>query len=119
MGDRKYIHLVFMVGAIVMSWIMINLTEWIWSYFTRPERLYVNLVGVAAGILIVGKYWISKSTFEWVSTIVNELRRVTWPNKQETTSATYVVIITVFIAAIIMFTFDWFWSLVTDWILSS
>jgi len=119
MGDRKYIHLVFMIGMVVMSWIMINATEWIWSYFTRPPRLYVNLVGVAAGMLIVGRYWLRKSAFEWVTLIVNELRRVTWPTKQETTSATYVVIIFVFIAAIIMFLFDYFWSFVTNWILSS
>ncbi|MBU1220607.1 preprotein translocase subunit SecE [Myxococcota bacterium] len=119
MGERKYIHLVFLVGMIVMSWIMINLTEWIWGYFARPERLWVSLIGVAAGAIFVGRYWMRKSAFEWVSLIVNELKRVTWPTKQETSSATYVVIITVFISAIIMFTFDWFWSFVTDWILTS
>ncbi len=119
MGDRKYVHLVFMVMALIASWIAIKSIDLAWSFFARPEGVWIDLAGVALGLGVVGHYWLKQDSFDWVATIVHELKRVTWPNKQETSSATVVVIITVFIAAIIMSIFDWFWAMVTDFILLS
>ncbi len=117
MGDRKYIHLVFMVLAVVASWVAINLVDLVWSYFARPAKLWPQLIGVTAGVLVVSFYWLKQETFDWVGSIVHELRRVTWPTKQETYSATVVVIITVIISTILLFIFDAFWAFATDKIL--
>jgi preprotein translocase SecE subunit len=118
MGNRKYVHLVFMVGAILLSWILIQATSLVWSYFGPPHELYSKIIGLLLGIGIIGSSWIRPKSFDKVGTIVSELNRVTYPSKQETTSATYVVIITVFISAVIMFSFDWFWSYFTDLLLT-
>jgi preprotein translocase subunit SecE len=48
--------------------------------------------------------------------VVVELKKVTWPNAQETRSATVVVIITVFIMAFFLGIFDLFWSSVMDFL---
>ena len=53
----------------------------------------------------------------WITDIVSELRKVTWPTRKETSQATVVVIITVIIAAIFLQIFDALWSRVTGYIL--
>ncbi len=124
MGNRKYVHLVFMVGALILSWIMIQFLQLLWSYgfvqklIGHPHELYSRIAGILIGVGFVGYYWTRESSFEKVGSIVNELSRVTWPTKQETQSATYVVIITVIISAVIMGVFDWWWSWFTDFLLS-
>ena len=119
MGDRKYIHLVFLILVLVTSWVTIKSIDLAWSMFARPDKLWPDLIGVVFGILVVGYYWMKRETFEWVGAIVHELKRVTWPTKAETSSATIVVIITVIIAAILMGIFDYFWAFATDYILSA
>jgi len=117
MGDRKYIHLVFLILVLVTSWVMVKSIDLVWSMFARPDKLWPDLIGLGFGIVVVGYYWMKRETFDWVGSIVHELKRVTWPTKAETSSATIVVIITVIIASILMGFFDYFWALVTDYIL--
>jgi len=117
MGDKKYIHLVFMVLAVVASWVAINLVELVWSYFARPAKLWPELMGIGIGVIAVGFYWLKQDAFDWVGSIVHELKRVSWPNKQETYSATVVVIVTVIIFSILLFFFDAIWAFTTDKIL--
>ncbi|PKN46001.1 MAG: preprotein translocase subunit SecE [Deltaproteobacteria bacterium HGW-Deltaproteobacteria-17] len=117
MGDRKYIHLVFLVLVLLASWVSIKSIDLVWSMFARPDKLWPELLGIGLGLLVVGFYWLKQETFDWVGAIIHELKRVTWPTKTETSSATVVVVITVIIAAILMGMFDWFWALVTDYIL--
>ncbi|MDA3864842.1 MAG: hypothetical protein PF689_13350 [Deltaproteobacteria bacterium] len=44
MGNRKYVHLTFMIATVIFAWVFIQATGVIWSYFARPNRLMVNLV---------------------------------------------------------------------------
>jgi preprotein translocase SecE subunit len=124
MGDRKYVHLVFMAFAIIFSWLAIKVVDWVWlteigvKFLGRHQKLYSNGVGMIIGFLLVGKYWRKENSFDSVNMVISELRRVTWPKKKETQGATMVVLVTVFISAIIMGLFDIFWSKVTDWLLS-
>jgi preprotein translocase SecE subunit len=46
--------------------------------------------------------------------VVVELKKVTWPNSQETRGATLVVIVTVFIMALFLGVFDLIWSNIMD-----
>ncbi len=119
MSAKKYVHLVFLVAMIIFSWFFIKATDLVWSYFARPSELWVNFIGILLGIGSVAYYWRKEEVFEQVEAVVSELSRVTWPTREETSSATVVVIITVFIAAGLMGFFDFFWAVVTDWILLS
>ena len=46
----------------------------------------------------------------------SELKKVTWPTRKETSAATVVVMITVLIAAVILWAFDLFWIKITGMI---
>lgn len=48
--------------------------------------------------------------------VVGEMKKVTWPTKQETSQQTWVVIITTFIIAGILFVFDWTFGKLTGFI---
>jgi preprotein translocase SecE subunit len=48
--------------------------------------------------------------------VVAELKRVTWPERQETFAATIIVIVTVFIISVILGIFDMVWSRLTNFI---
>jgi preprotein translocase subunit SecE len=55
---------------------------------------------------------------EWSLDVINELRKVTWPSRKETQTATVVVIITTLLAAVVLGLFDQVWALVTSVIYS-
>jgi len=49
-----------------------------------------------------------------VHDVSEEMARVSWPTRKETSQSTIVVVITSIVAAIMLFLFDSVWSAVTD-----
>jgi preprotein translocase subunit SecE len=45
--------------------------------------------------------------------VVSELRKVTWPSRKETQTATVIVIITTLLAAVVLGAFDQIWGMLT------
>ncbi len=88
-------------------------------------RLYATLdgstsnkaiaVGVPAGLLIVG-LWICFRLIHWprfadfLIAVEAEMKKVTWPSRDEVKRASVVVIVTIAILAISLFLFDIFWQ---------
>jgi len=68
----------------------------------------------AAGVTFAFKH---PATFQMATEVVDELAKVTWPSREETGSATVVVIMTVLICSAFLGVFDFFWLSLTDWIL--
>ena len=117
MGERKYVQLMFIVGGMILAYVLVMSTEWVWGYFAKPDRTYVNLVGIALAFAATYMVWRHRPTQQNAAETVAELRKVTWPTRKETSQATIVVIITVIIAAMFLQIFDFFWSRVTGYIL--
>jgi preprotein translocase subunit SecE len=46
--------------------------------------------------------------------VSEELSKVTWPTRKETSSSTIVVIVTSIVAGLVLFLFDSVWAAVTD-----
>ncbi len=117
MGERKYVQLMFIVGGMILAYVLVMSTDWVWGYFQKPPQLYVNGVGIGMAMIATFMVWRHRSTQQSASETVSELRKVTWPTRKETSQATVVVIITVIIAAIFLQIFDAIWSRVTGYIL--
>ena len=116
MGERKAVHLMFATGALIVAILTIKTFDWIWGFFSEqpPAELVVNsLAAVVAGTLAFVLYR-NERVFSLSSEIAAELKKVSWPTGKETKMATLVVIITVFIASVILGVFDAFWSWLTD-----
>ena len=117
MGERKYVQLMFIVGGMILAYILVMSTDWIWGYFEKPERLKVNTVGMVLAGIGTWLLWRHRPTQQSAAETVSELRKVTWPTRKETSQATVVVIVTVIIASMFLQVFDFFWSRVTGYIL--
>ena len=117
MGPNKFVHLTFALGALLAAFVVARATDWVWSYFAKPNDLVVNgfailLCGAAAVIA-----YRDERVYTSVVDITRELEKVTWPTRKETMAATVVVIVTVLIAALILSGFDAIWSFFTNWFL--
>jgi preprotein translocase subunit SecE len=117
MGERKYVQLAFLVGFMLLAYIMVQSVDWVWGFFRKPNPLMVNGVGIVIAGVVTWLVYRRESSQQGASEVVAELRKVTWPTRKETSQATVVVIITVIIAAIFLQIFDFLWSKVTSYIL--
>jgi preprotein translocase subunit SecE len=118
MGPNKFVHLMFALGALLAAFILSKMTDWVWSYFAKPNDLLVNGIALLlAGTAAVVAYR-NEQVFASVVEVTRELEKVTWPTRKETSAATVVVIVTVLISALILSSFDVLWSKLTSWFLS-
>jgi len=114
-GANRYVHLMFAVGGLLLAFLLVQTGEWLWTFVSKakPPDVYITLGSVVLAGLIAFQLWRNERVFGLASEVVNELRKVTWPTRQETSAATVVVIITVLIVACILWLFDFFWIKVT------
>jgi preprotein translocase subunit SecE len=118
MGLNKYVHMMFAVGGLILATVLIQATESGWRFFARylgrPNDLYAALVGGGLAAAITFYYWRNARVFDLATEVVSELKKVTWPTRKETSNATVVVIVTVFISSLFLGFFDLVWSWSTD-----
>jgi preprotein translocase subunit SecE len=117
MGPNKFVHLTFAIGGLLAAFILSRAVDWGWSYFAKPNDLVVNLLAIlAAGGAAVVAYR-NERAYASIVEVTRELEKVTWPTRKETTAATIVVLVTVFISALVLSGFDAIWSFFTNWFL--
>ena len=110
MGNVKWVHMMFVVGGLLGCYVTVQMTEWIWGFFAKPKTVHVNLIGVGTAVIATLLIWRNKNTFTKATEIVNELVKVTWPTRPETSAATIRVIITTVIFSAFLGLFDLIWS---------
>ncbi|MCC7380600.1 MAG: preprotein translocase subunit SecE [Deltaproteobacteria bacterium] len=69
-----------------------------------------TLIGMITGVVGAWVAYRRPQVYEFTSEVVAELKKVTWPSKKETQTATVVVIITSVVMAFIMGVFDQIWA---------
>lgn len=124
MQASKYVNLSYAV-AFVLAFIIYNkATEMIWSRldFSNIAILgnQVTLATLVALVFAVGTIiWAYKREDYrvYVTEVVLELSKVTWPNWEETKHATLVVVMFTIAASAFIFVADKFWQYVTDLLL--
>jgi preprotein translocase subunit SecE len=114
-APNKPVHLIYLVGAVAMFYLLQWSIDWVWGYFgTTPSEIKVTvLAGVAATFFSVVLYR-SDRIYTLANEVASELKKVTWPTAKEVRSATVVVIVMAIISAIILGVFDFAWSNLTE-----
>src|SRR5262245_13232072 len=98
MGPNKFVHLTFALAALLAAFVLSRATDWVWSYFAKPNDMLINVFAVIiAGTAAVVAYR-NERVYASVVEVTRELEKVTWPTRKETYAATIVVIVTVLIA---------------------
>jgi preprotein translocase subunit SecE len=111
--DRKWTHVMFAVAGIILAVLLAKTGEWAWSYFGKPNSLLVGLGAVALAGTATLIAWRNEQVFGLATEVANEMKKVTWPTRQELVSSTIVVIITTIISSAFLGLFDGVWSWVT------
>lgn len=114
LGLERWVQLAFVVAALTLIWLADHLISGIWYLFADPDEALVTVGAVVAGIIGAILLYQNRPTYTLVHDVVEELSKVTWPTRKETSQSTIVVVITSIVAALILFTFDSVWSAVTD-----
>jgi preprotein translocase SecE subunit len=118
MGSNRWVHMMFATGGLVLAWLVVKTTEWVWAYFEKPKAIVADVIGIGVGTLVAFLAWRNQDTFTKATEITMELKKVTWPTRKETSAATIVVVVTVIISAIFLGVFDLIWSWATGLIYS-
>jgi preprotein translocase subunit SecE len=116
LGLNRYVHFVFIVGGFLVAYLLIRIIESIWVYIAPPNEFLIRVIGIGMGIAGALYCWRHYKIRQLAIETVNELAKVTWPTRKETSASTVVVIITVIIAAFFLGFFDFFWAWITDFI---
>jgi preprotein translocase subunit SecE len=121
LGLTKYVHVMFLSGAIICGWLLSRIFQTVWTElnlsFTAIPAVIEPVVWVAAGAIALGLtlyLWRNEAVHKLSFEIVVELSKVTWPTRKELYASTIVVIVFSCIAAVVLGLFDFFWSAVTD-----
>ncbi len=114
LGVERWVQFAFIAIAAVAFWLLDHVIWALLNYFVEPDATLVTAVSGALAIILAFVLYRVSSVREEAHNVVAELAKVTWPTRDETWSATLVVVITSIVASIIMFGFDAAWSSITD-----
>ena len=130
---RRWVNLSLIIGAIVMWWLTTNITASLlgtlgatgWSIFAHVTDFEImgdmiklsTVVGFVVSVVTMLLVWRNKKLYEGGLNVAREMKKVTWPTKDETLYATKTVIVTSVIVAAILSVFDFFFKWLTGLIL--
>lgn len=116
-APNKPVHLIYLVGTVILFYLLQWTIDWLWGYFSTPLSDFQMSAMAAIGAIFVGVVaYKSDRVYHLTNEVATELKKVTWPNAKEVRSATVVVIVMTLISALILFVFDLSWSSLTDMI---
>ena len=114
-APNKPVHLIYLVGAVVLFYLLQWSIDWIWGYLaTSPSDFTISMIaGVVASITAITLYR-NDRIYHLSNEVATELKKVTWPTAKEVRAATLVVIVMAIVSAIILGLFDFVWSNLTE-----
>lgn len=111
--DRKWTHVIFAGGGLVLAWFLSKTIDWLWGYFAKPNSMTVGAIALVVAGIVAFVAWSNEKLFNLANEVAGELRKVTWPSREETVNSTFIVIVTTIVAAVILGSMDQFWAFVT------
>lgn len=110
LGVQKYLYTGYFVAGCVLAFLVSHIADAVWAGHENAA----NAIGVVAGLVGVAFAWKSLRLRTLAMETIEELAAVTWPSKDETTTATVVVLATAVIASLVIFAMDRFWNWITN-----
>ena len=109
---RSGLDTIKLIGAILL--IIAGIVAYYW-FNTQNQLLraaYV-VIGLVLALLLAWQTRIGRSTWSFISSSRNEVRKMVWPTREETFQTTVAVIVVVLVTAVLMWLLDLFlyWAL--------
>lgn len=122
--NTRWVAIGFLAIGLVVAWVMGETVEYMFFYLRRfnirdVELLgqvftLANLIGFVITALVGIFLWKNENINTASHEVVDELRKVTWPDKEETQTSTIVVIVSTVIFAVVFAIFDLVWKWATS-----
>ena len=107
MGPNRFIHLMFIAGAVVMAYLFAKSGEWALGYvMAKPPETLIAVGAVVVGSVGAFVLYRNDRVFELAAEVTNELRKVTWPSRKETMITTAMVFVMVAVASVLFLVAD-------------
>lgn len=113
LGAQKYLYWGYFVTGCIVAYLVAQIVGKVWG---EGHDSIAMAIGAATGIVAVIAAWKNQRIRTLSQEVLDELVAVTWPSRQETYTATVVVIVTSVVSALVIFFLDRFWSWFTDMI---
>jgi preprotein translocase subunit SecE len=114
-APNKPVHLIYLVGAVVLFYLLQWSIDWAWGYFSTSPSDFVISVIAAIGATVTGiALYKNDKIYTLTNEVATELKKVTWPTAKEVRAATIVVIVMAIVSALILGLFDFVWSNLTE-----
>lgn len=115
---RKWVNLSFLLASILVAFLFreafVSLYDWLGIFKSDWVLSPADLSGIAVGFaLFIGFVRSAKAT-GFLTDVIVEMGKVTWPHRKETLISTGVVSVLLGIAAICVMLFDSLWLWITD-----
>jgi preprotein translocase subunit SecE len=114
LGVERWVQLCYVVVALTLIWLFDHIINGIWYLFADPNEGIVTAAAVVVGIVGTIVLYGNKPVYSLIHDVTDEMSRVSWPTRKETSQSTIVVVVTSIVAALMLFLFDSVWSAVTD-----
>ena len=118
--DRKWTFVIFAVGGLLLAYLLFQTGVWGWEYLSttdfagdavgKPSSVWVTLMAVVLASVGTAVAFKNERLVELSGEVTSELKKVTWPTREETFAATIVVIVTVIVASVFLGVFDSLWA---------
>jgi preprotein translocase subunit SecE len=109
-GIRRYVHIAFVVIALVLAFFLSNIFAWIGGAFGQSYSMMGfdlwSMLAVGVSFLVAFLLWRSPAVFGFAEEVADEIKKVTWPTLEETKTATWVVIAMVAIFSVALGIYD-------------
>jgi preprotein translocase subunit SecE len=119
LGLERWVQFAYVLLAGVTFFLADKLVTYIWGLFAEPQATVASGVAAIAGLLAGYLAYRHPKLNLLTHEVADELARVTWPSRQETSYSALVVIVTSVVAAAYIGLFDALWSAFTDLIYST
>ncbi|RYF46889.1 MAG: preprotein translocase subunit SecE [Cytophagaceae bacterium] len=109
----------------IVGLVLTHFVAWVLPLLAIPDRPVLGInelpLSLLVGITLAAALLLAIVRLErprnLVGEIAEELTRVSWPSREETSHATWVVLVAIAVCAVYFGLFDSAWLYVTDWVL--
>ncbi|MGB0679421.1 MAG: preprotein translocase subunit SecE [Polyangiales bacterium] len=116
LGLERWVQFAFIMLALVLLWLLDHAITGIWNIFDDPDETMVTAAAAVCAMAVSWSLYRKAHVRAWADEVASELSKSHWPARQETWSATVVVLFASVVAALILLVLDKLWSSLSDYI---
>ncbi len=112
---QKWVNLSYLALAVLVGYLIFAMSNKVVGAYDLEARvknveLIIRGISVLFGAILFVVLYKNDQANQFMNEVMTELSRVTWPTQKETTSATFIVLVTVLIAGMILGFLDYVWT---------